>query len=155
MSGHVVVITGGRSYPNELRRVVEASLNARYARYGNFTLIHGACGWTLGVNNVIDQMTGADRYADDWAQTAPGVDLRRRPADWDRYDKQAGPRRNEAMVLEALELASPEQIHGLAFPEPRSRGTWNCVRHMEDHGIHVDKWDVPRARKWLEAPWAA
>lgn len=141
---HVVIVTGGRSYPEELRGVVDAALDRCHRMYWDFILFHGAC-----QPRGSDEMTGADRYADDWAQHHPGIDLRRRPADWDQHDNAAGPIRNEGMVREAVTLAPPERIHGLAFPEPGSRGTWNCVRRMQDSGIYVDVWGVGRARDWL------
>lgn len=145
MSGqHVVIVTGGRDCPEELRPVVCSNLQDYYTRYGPFILFHGAC-----QPRGSDEMTGADRYADDWAQTVPGIDLRRRPADWDRYHNQAGPLRNLGMVHEAVQLAPAERIHGLAFPTPRSRGTWNCVRHMKDFHIEVDIWNTRRAHQWL------
>lgn len=142
---HVVIVTGGRSYPSSLRRVVESNLNALYVLHGDFILFHGAC-----KRRGSDEMTGADRYADDWAQTAAGVDLRARPANWD-LGNQAGPLRNAAMVHEALQLAPVDRIHGLAFPEPDSRGTRNCMRLMKEAGIHVDTWGIARARAYLAA----
>lgn len=147
---HVIIVTGGRTYPRDLRRVIEAQLNTGYVLYGNFVLFHGAC-----QPRGSKEMTGADRYADDWAQTAPGIDLRRRPADWDQHGDPAGPIRNRDMVHEALGLAPADRIHGLAFPEPGSRGTWNCVRYMKQSGILVDEWDTQRARQWLAGQRAA
>lgn len=141
---HVVIVTGGPSYPVRLRPVLDAQLNDLYVRHGNFVLFHGAC-QPLGSN----EMTGADRYADDWAQAVPGIDLRRRPADWDRYVERAGPIRNRGMVVEARQLAPPPLIHGLAFPEPASRGTLDCIKHMHAAGIEVDEWGVERAENWL------
>ncbi len=147
---HIVIVTGGRDYPEQLRPVVCNQLRDCYVLYGPFILFHGAC-----TRRGSDEMTGADRYADDWAQTAPGVDLRRRPANWTAFGLSAGPIRNEDMVREALSLAPPERIHGLAFPEPGSRGTWNCVGHMRGAGIHVEEWDFARARAWLAAQGAS
>lgn len=145
MSGqHIVIVTGGRSYPESLRPVVCGNLADQYALYGPFILIHGAC-----KRRDSNEMCGADRYADDWAQHAPGIDLRRRPADWASYGNHAGPIRNEAMVWEALSLAPPERITGLAFPEPHSTGTWNCVGHMQNAGIDVKIWRIDEARQWL------
>jgi hypothetical protein len=147
---HVVIVTGGRAYPEELRRVVDANLNALYVRVGNFILLHGAC-----TPRGSTEMVGADRYADDWAQTAPGIDCRQRPADWDRYGNSAGPRRNREMVWEAVQLAPVEYIHGLAFPDPASRGTWNCVAEMKNAGIDTDIWSTVKARQWLTGQQAA
>lgn len=141
---HVVVVTGGRTYPRNLRGAVNGQLNNLYVRHGSFILFHGAC-----QPRDSDVMTGADRYADDWAQAVPGIDLRRRPADWTRNGNEAGPIRNLAMIEEALQLAAADRIHGLAFPEPGSRGTWNCVRHMKDAGIVFETWDIQRSREWL------
>lgn len=141
---HVVIVTGSRNLPESMRRLVYHNLRDCYVLYGPFVLFHGAC-----QPRDSDEMVGADRYADDWAQTAPGIDLRRRPADWDRYGDAAGPIRNEGMVHQALQLAPPQRITGLAFPGPRSRGTWNCVRHMKDAGIRVEVWDTRRAQEWL------
>jgi hypothetical protein len=147
---HVVIVTGGRDYPRDLRRVIDANLNNLYVRHGNFVLFHGAC-----QRRGSDEMTGADRYADDWAQSAPGIDLRRRPADWENFHNSAGPRRNEAMVAEAVGLAPVSHIHGLAFPDKVSRGTWNCVARMYDAGITVNVWDMGRAQQWLAEQRAA
>lgn len=141
---HVVIVTGGRSYPEILRPVVYRNLADLRVLYGPFILFHGACKLRGS-----EEMTGADRYADDWAKTVPGIDLRARPADWDSYGNAAGPHRNEAMVREALTLAPPDWIKGLAFPEPGSRGTWNCIRHMKDAKIDVKVWSVARGRAWL------
>lgn len=147
---HVVIVTGGRNYPRDLRRVVESNLNMLYARHGNFILFHGAC-----TPRGSTEMTGADRYADDWAETAPGIDLRRRPADWESWGNSAGPRRNRQMVHEAVQLAPLHAIHGLAFPDAESRGTWNCVQRMRDVQIETDIWDTGRARRWLAEQRAA
>jgi hypothetical protein len=144
MSGHVVIVTGGRDCPISTRRVVNATLNSLYVAHGPFILFHGAC-----KPRGCDEMVGADRYADDWAQTAFGTDLRRRPADWVRHGNEAGPIRNGAMVREAVREAPVERIHGLAFPMPRSRGTWNCVRRMEEFHIEVAVWDNRRVQGWL------
>lgn len=147
---HVVIVTGGRDYPKSLSPVVDSELNSCYVQYGNFILFHGAC-----QPRGSAEMTGADRYADDWAQTAPGIDLRRRPADWPELGNSAGPVRNLGMVREALSLAPARDIHGLAFPEPGSRGTWNCYKHMKDAGIEVEIWGIERARQWMADQQAA
>lgn len=143
---HIVIVTGGRTYPEELRPVVYSNLRDQYVLHGPFVLFHGAC-----TPRGSDEMTGADRYADDWAQFHPDVDLRQRPAAWELLGDRAGPDRNWGMVREALSLAPPERIHGLAFPEPASRGTRQCMRAMRTSGIHVDTWGVDRAREWLAA----
>lgn len=150
MSGqHIVIVTGGRSLAEEFRPVVYHNLHDQLLLHGPFILFHGAC-----TRRGSTEMTGADRYADDWAQlylTRIDPDLlRRRPADWSLGSK-GGPTRNKAMVLEAAKLAPPKNIHGFAFPEPSSRGTWNCVGYMSAHDIRCDVWSVERSREWLAA----
>lgn len=145
MSGpHVVIVTGGRDYPEELRPVVYGQLDSLHQLHGDFVLFHGAC-----TPRGSDEMTGADRYADDWAQLHPGVILMRRPAKWTLFGNDAGPIRNLAMVKEAVQLAPPEGVRGLAFPDLQSRGTWNCVRAMKDHDIEPEVFSPKRAREWL------
>lgn len=141
---HIVIVTGGRDYPVDLAPVVYVRLEVCLGMYGPFTLFHGAC-----TPRGSDEMVGADRYADDWARMNANIDLRRRPANWEHSGDRAGPLRNLAMVQEAISLAPVSRIHGLAFPTPQSRGTWNCVRHMRDHHIDVEEWSDQRARQWL------
>ena len=155
MSGkHVVIFTGGRNRSSKVRPVVAHVLDQLRGELGDFTLIHGACGLESPEDALRDNcwqdMKGADRYADDWARAHPVIDLRRRPADWPRRYKAAGPERNRAMVVEALEIAPPERIHGVAFPDPApSRGTWNCVNAMRGAGIEVDVWAHRMITEWL------
>ncbi len=144
MTQHLVVVTGARDYPEVYRRIVDANLNTLYVKYGVFTLFHGACR-----DKRTGEMVGADRYADDWAQTVPGLEPDRFEAQWTRHGYAAGPSRNRAMVSEAVRRVPRENIHGLAFPGPRSRGTWGCVSIMKEFHIEVDVWGVTRAREWL------
>jgi hypothetical protein len=152
---HVVIVTGGRHRPEEMRPFVAYLLDALREQFGDFALTHGACGLEspddLADEECWQRMRGADRYADDWARVHPSIDLRRRPADWPRWGRRAGPLRNREMVTEALEIAPAERIHGLAFPDPRpSRGTWDCVGAMEARGIAVDIRPPRLFVEWLE-----
>lgn len=137
----VVVVTGGRDflYPD----IVRMTLNTLYVQHGKFLLFHGACR-----DKRTGEMVGADCYADDWGHSIPGVEVKPFEADWDRYDNAAGPIRNRQMVEEAVRRASRGMIHGLAFPSPRSRGTWGCVKEMSKFHIEADIWDYPRIRDW-------
>lgn len=77
-------------------------------------------------------------------------------ADWDRLGKRAGPERNARMVAWAAETdrafapRSPHRAAGLgmllAFPGPRSRGTWDCVRRARAAGLSVGVKRVGGAR---------
>lgn len=139
----IVIVTGWRYWPHPV--IVWARLDAMHHRHGPFTLFHGYC-----TDKETGELTGADRYADEWGNAQPDVTVEPRPADWDNLDRRAGPIRNRGMVDEALTLAPAERIFGLAFPGPGSRGTKNCIRLMKEAHIDVDTWDIPRTRRWLE-----
>lgn len=137
----LVIVTGGRTYAYP--DVVRSRLNAIYVKHGGFTLFHGAC-----LDKETGELTGADAYADEWGNSVPDVTVERFPADWDRWRRRAGPIRNRRMVKTGIQRFPREVIHGLAFPEPSSRGTVNCVMIMREFGIEPDVWDYTRVRTW-------
>lgn len=139
----IVIVTGARDFPYP--RVVHAQLDVIRIQRGRFLLFHGAC-----TPRGSSEMTGADRYADDWGKAEPGIEVKPFPADWITFGNAAGPIRNTEMVNTALSLLPADQILGLAFPGPRSRGTWDCVKKMNAAHITCDEWDVRRSREWLE-----
>lgn len=139
----IVIVTGARDFPYPW--VVHDRLGIIYLERGPFLLFHGAC-----KPRGSDEMTGADRYADDWGKATAGVEVKPFPADWDGLGNAAGPVRNGQMVDTALGLLPADQVFGLAFPGPRSRGTWDCVGKMKAAHISCDVWDVRRSREWLE-----
>lgn len=138
----LVVVTGYRAY--RYPHAVWKNLNALYVKLGPFTLYHGAC-----TPRGSEEMVGADRFADDWADMVPDVEVRRFKADWALYDNAAGPIRNRLMVSTGVLMFPRERIHGLAFPGLDSRGTWNCVKIMKEFGIKPDVWDYARVREEL------
>lgn len=117
----VVVITGGRDYPD--------GDAVRYALAGHQPdiLIHGAC------------PSGVDWYAAEWAKNN-AVPVLAWPADWDRHGRKAGPLRNEDMVAFAAQLVRMrgfvETCVGVVFPG--GRGTAHCAKMMEKYGIPMD-----------------
>jgi hypothetical protein len=80
------------------------------------TIVHGGC------------PTGVDYDAGITAEThCFGVESH--PADWDRYGRAAGPKRNEEMAALGADLC-------LAFPSAAgSPGTWDMIRKAVKHGI--------------------
>lgn len=59
-----------------------------------------------------------------------GWEVQAYPADWDRYGRSAGHRRNAQMVADGADLC-------LAFPLGESRGTRGCMRLASQAGIRV------------------
>jgi hypothetical protein len=78
-------------------------------------IIHGDC------------PTGADKVADAWAKRNMMI-VKKFKADWDRYGKSAGPRRNQEMVDFGPNFA-------IAFPG--GAGTKDCVSRCEAANIPV------------------
>jgi hypothetical protein len=73
---------------------------------------------------------GADDLADQWAAVNwTGLEIY--PADWDKYGKKAGPIRNQQM----LDEGKPDLV--IAFPTPKSRGTWDMVRRAQKANIET------------------
>jgi hypothetical protein len=71
---------------------------------------------------------GADRLAHDWA-VARGVPIEEYPADWERYGKAAGYRRNHDMLTRGY----PDLV--IAFPG--GAGTRNMVEIARKAGVEV------------------
>ena len=98
-----VLVCGSRDFAD--RSLVDAKLDEVRQRLGDIPMrvISGAA-------------RGADRMAADWA-ARNNVPCDEYPADWDRYGRSAGYRRNEQMLAEGR----PHLVVG--FPQGESRGT--------------------------------
>lgn len=114
-----IIVTGARDHDDE-----HAVYNALDAHWRNhpagqpFVVVHGAC------------PTGADDHARHWAASR-GVPQEPYPArDFGPWP-WCGPRRNTHMVRLGGDLV-------IAFPGPKSRGTWDCVRKARAAGIPVE-----------------
>lgn len=88
--------------------------------------------WMVGIG---DCPTGIDPYAATLAHHAGVPQVERFVARWDEFGRRAGPERNGRMVAWAAEGARGGLL--LAFPGPRSRGTWDCVRKARGAGLDV------------------
>lgn len=113
-----VLVTGSRDWQDRLtvRRALAAA-----SSYGTRDLIvvHGAC------------PTGADQHAAEWAEEYGellGVTAEPHPADWKRYGRLAGPRRNAEMVNLGADIC-------LAFIRNGSRGASHTADLAEQAGI--------------------
>jgi hypothetical protein len=112
-----LLITGSRhAKGHDHGRLIRAALAQTTIGVTGVTLIHGRCPYG-GVDLI------ADRMARRW-----GWDVEEHPADVTPDGKILGPARNARMVAAGADLC-------LAFPDPRSRGTWDCLRKAANAGI--------------------
>ncbi len=96
----------------------------------------------LGTVVVHGSAPGADSIIDDVAREL-GFEVRRYPADWNRYPKAAGPIRNSEMLK--MEHRPEEPIdRGLAFTKDieDSRGTRDMVRKLRAKFIPTEVFSV-------------
>jgi len=109
-----VLVTGDRNWTDEAMIVRALSHFPR-----GTLLVHG-------------DARGADRIAGQVAQRL-GFRVQAEPADWDRYGKAAGPKRNESM----LSYYEPDVV--LAFHDDLrgSKGTADCVARARAKGYKV------------------
>ena len=117
-----VLVTGSRTWND--RELIRDTLDALLAEHGTLTVVHGAAS------------TGADTTAQGWAldrrhQSSYGaVTPEPHPADWRRYGRAAGFRRNAAVVALGADLC-------LAFIRNGSHGATHCADLAERAGIPV------------------
>lgn len=115
-----VLVTGSRDWVD--RDFIWDVLNKTFTEAGN-TLVHGDC------------PTGADHFADEWAKCQPDIVIEKYPADWKKYGRSAGPRRNKQMVDLGADLC-------LAFIKNNSRGASGTTKLAEAAGIKVIRYEV-------------
>lgn len=110
-----LLITGGRSF-NDKDTIRKWIKNVEATIGPIEVIIHGA------------NPRGADKLADELADEL-GIPKLRFPADWDEHGKAAGPIRNQRMIDEG------RPTYVLAFPDPKSRGTWDMVKKAHTAGL--------------------
>lgn len=131
-----ILVTGSRAW-DDYRTVMatldqvadEFDLCYEPDEYGNtlpdpskMTVVHGAC------------PTGADHWADQWAVS--NCDMRLvepHPAEWEKYGKAAGFRRNAEMVALGADLC-------LAFIKYASKGATHTATLAEKAGIETRRY---------------
>lgn len=110
-----VLVCGGRNYGNRIR--VYQILDELLARHPNLMLIQGGA-------------RGADRLAKEWAMSRK-VPNEEYPADWNKYGKAAGYRRNVVMA----DQLDPATDFVVAFPG--GVGTQHMVNIAEGRLLQV------------------
>lgn len=85
---------------------------------------------------IIGDADGVDTDAVAYLRTTFGKDIvvDRHIADWSLFGNAAGPIRNHEMVMRLLE-ADADERGWLAYPGPRSKGTWNCLKRAVQSGV--------------------
>jgi hypothetical protein len=117
-----VLVTGSRDWPD--RGVISRALREAWVVNPpgeEFVVVHGKC------------MTGADKMAE-YVARKNGWTLEPHPADWKRYGKPAGFRRNIEMVKAGADVC-------LAFIKDASRGATHCALAAEEAGIPVRRFE--------------
>ncbi|MEC3976248.1 SLOG family protein [Amycolatopsis sp. H20-H5] len=116
-----ILVTGSRTWTDTT--TVRDVLVEAWQRFPGAILVSGAC------------PRGADRLAEQcW--TRWGGTVERWPAEWDRYGRAAGFRRNEHMVNAGADLC-------LAFIHSGSRGATHCAAAAQRAGITVATYAYP------------
>jgi len=111
-----VLICGGRDFTN--KRLMMTTMGAAEALHGEFAcVIHGGA-------------KGADEIGGKWAEWK-GLPVFECRANWTKFGKGAGPIRNQWM----LEHGRPDLV--VAFPTPKSVGTYDMIRRAEEAGVEV------------------
>jgi predicted Rossmann-fold nucleotide-binding protein len=108
-----VIVCGGRDFRSPAQ--VWKELDALHAELGFTALMQGGA-------------TGVDAFAREWAARKPEVHRYVCRAEWDKYGKGAGPRRNARMLEWKPDLV-------IAFPG--GIGTENMVKQATDAGVPV------------------
>lgn len=116
-----VLVCGSRTWEN-----YSAVYNRLAALPPGTVIVHGHC------------PRGADAHADR-AATELGLPVERYPADWDRYGKSAGHRRNAEM----LDTVSPTNGYVIAFQRDGSPGTQNTIDGAASRDLYVEVHEWP------------
>ena len=118
-----ILVTGSREFTD--RAIVLHALYDAVKDYGDTVpvIVHGDC------------LRGADRLAKQIAQAACWP-TEPHPANWDRYGKGAGFRRNAEMAAAGADVCLAFFRAGAA-----NRGTGHCVMLAEMYGIPVRRFD--------------
>lgn len=109
-----------------MRIIIAGSRSATYPDLQKAML---KCDWKEFISCVLSGMAkGADKHGEQWALNRV-IPIEHHPADWDTFNKAAGPIRNEEMARNA---------HGLiAIWDGRSNGTGDMILKARRYGLRI------------------
>jgi len=104
---------------------------ARSRNFSNYQILKKECAQFLQKQKSIKIISeghykGADKLGEQYAKEKELI-LARFPAEWDKYGKAAGPKRNKEMAIYANAL--------IVFWDGKSRGTKNMIQHAKQNGL--------------------
>lgn len=115
-----IIIAGGRDFSNYSLLKQSVDTIVKNFHNENLTIISGTA-------------RGADTLGEQYAEEQH-LSIRRFPADWDTYGKNAGPIRNAQMATYASEGAKGILI---AFWDGKSKGTKNMINEASNKGLII------------------
>lgn len=115
-----IIIAGGRDFSNYSLLKQSVDTIVKNFHNENLTIISGTA-------------RGADTLGEQYAEEQ-NLSIRRFPADWDTYGKNAGSIRNAQMATYASEGAKGILI---AFWDGKSKGTKNMINEASNKGLII------------------
>ena len=104
--------------------------------FNNFTAVEKATAYVMQDYKITEVVSGtakgADTLGEIWANNH-NIPVKRFPAEWDRFGKSAGYKRNHTMAQYADML--------IAFWDGQSRGTLHMIQLANTIGLHVFVFD--------------
>lgn len=124
-----LIIAGGRDFDNRelVRLSLKAYLKENNLKVSDLTIVSGH-GEKWDTKSKTYELSGADKLGEDIA-IKNNIPLLTFPADWSKYGRAAGPKRNEEMAKVANGL--------LAFWDGESRGTLSMINNAKKRGLIV------------------
>lgn len=114
-----ILVTGSRDWKDK-SVIAQAIMDLKEEHsfvWEDVVIVHGDC------------PTGADAMANSFAW-ACDLMVEKHPADWGLFGRAAGPKRNQKMVDLGADIV-------LAFMNPGSKGTADCVKRAKRAGLTV------------------
>ena len=123
-----VLVCGDRNWSDEyiVIQTLSGLLHEQIVSYGKLIIIEGCA---PGADNV------ACHFLDGCSVHASHDEVKHRhfPANWDRYGRSAGPRRN----IQMLEKGKPDVVYAFHDNLAKSKGTKHMVKIAKEAGVPV------------------